>query len=68
MPDPGQRVALLVGREWRGGFRAASGPLSAEGGSIVILVAEEGEYLTAAEEERRPIRMPWPLEQLRIED
>jgi hypothetical protein len=41
VPDPGQKVALLVEGEWRGGFRAVSGPLTGKHGGIEILVAEE---------------------------
>lgn len=68
MPDPGQRVVLLVGDEWRGGFRAVSGPLTGRDGGIVVLVAEEEEYLAARKAERRPVRMEWPVEGLRIEE
>lgn len=68
VPDPGQKVALLAGGEWRGGFRAVSGPLTGKDGDIVVLVAEEEEYREARRADRRPVRMPWPVDALRIEE
>lgn len=68
MPDPGQKVALLVEGEWRGGFRAVSGPLTGKEGDIVVLVAEEEEYRVSRLADRRPVRMAWPVDGLRIEE
>lgn len=68
VPDPGQKVALLVGDEWRGGFRAVSGPLTGKNGDIEVLVAEEEEYRLSRLTDRRPVRMSWPLDRLRIEE
>lgn len=69
VPDPGQKV-MLLGPDgvWRGGFRAVSGPLSARSGGIIIRVAEEGEYRWAKLEGRPAVSMPWPLEDLKVEE
>jgi hypothetical protein len=69
VPDPGQKVLLLgVDGVWRGGFRAVSGPLSAPRGGIIVRVAEEGEYRSAGIEDRPVVSVPWPIEDVRVEE
>lgn len=57
-----------AGGEWRGGFRAVSGSLTGKEGDIVVLVAEEEEYRGDRMADRRTVRMPWPVDGLRIEE
>lgn len=68
VPDPGQRVRLLGEDEnWRGGFRAITGPLSDENYGFIIWVAEEEEWETATLKRRPAVGMPWPLDRLEAE-
>jgi hypothetical protein len=67
VPDPGQRVELLMeDGSQRGGFRAVSGPLTAGTGEIVTLIATEEEWRNAGREGRRAVGIPWPVEQLEV--
>lgn len=66
---------------WRGGYRAITDPVDARGvpeehlkaagvdpasvGSVVWITDEE-RWRAAAEEDRAPDGMPWPVEQLRV--
>ena len=67
VPDPGQRVLLLSedGSHIEG-FRAVSGPLTAETGEIIIRVATEEEYRDSTKEGRRPVSMAWPAEMVKV--
>lgn len=65
--DPGQHVDLRTeDGSWREGFRALSGPWTAETGGVVILVATEDEYRTAGREGRSAVGVPWPAGRMRV--
>lgn len=65
VPDPGQRVWIRTEQgSWRGGFRAISGPLTADNGEVIVLVAEKHEYRDAWLEDRSPIGIPLPVERV----
>jgi len=67
VPDPGQRVLLLSEDGSRiEGFRAVSGPLTAETGEIIIRVATEEEYRDSTKEGRRAVSMAWPAEMVKV--
>jgi hypothetical protein len=57
------RLRTARGR-WRGSYRAVSEPFTAEGGVVVLRVAEEEEYRAALREGRSAIGMPWPVRQV----
>ena len=67
VPDPGQRVELLLeDGSQRGGFVAASGPLTSDSGEIVVRVALEEEYRNSNRERRRAVSMAWPVARLEV--
>ena len=67
VPDLGQFVDLRTeDGAWREGFRALSGPWTAETGEVVILVATEDEYRAAGREGRRAVGVPWPVRRMRL--
>ncbi len=67
VPDPGQQVLLLSEDGSRiEGFRAVSGPISAETGEIIIWVAIEEEYRESRREGRRAVSMAWPAEKVEV--
>jgi len=67
IPDPGQYVDLrMEDGPWREGFRALSGPWTAETGEVVIRVATEDEYRAAGREGRSAIGVPWPTGRMRV--
>jgi hypothetical protein len=67
VPDPGQRVELLMENgSQRGGFRAVSGPLTAGTGEIVALIATEEEWRNAERQRRRAVGILWPVQQLEV--
>jgi hypothetical protein len=67
VPDPGQRVELLLGDgSQRSGFVAASGPLTSESGEIVVRVALEEEYRNSKRERRSAVSMAWPVARLEV--
>ena len=67
VPDPGQHVDLRAeDGSWRRGFRALSGPWTADTGEAMILVATEDEYRTASREDRSAVGVPWPAGRMRL--
>ena len=67
VPDPGQHVDLRTEEgSWREGFRALSGPWTVDEGEVVISVATEDEYRTAAREGRSAVGVPWPTRRMRL--
>lgn len=67
VPDPGQHVDLrMEDGSWREGFRALSGPWTADTGEVVIWVATEDEYRAAGKEGRSAVGVPWPTGRMRL--
>lgn len=67
VPDPGQQVLLLSEDGSRiEGFRAVTGPLTAETGQTIIRVATEEEYRESTREGRRPVSMAWPADKVEV--
>ena len=67
VPDPGQRVELLLeDGSHRSGFVAATGPLTSDSGEIVVRVALEEEYRTSKRERRSAVSMAWPVTRLEV--
>ena len=67
IPDPGQPVDLRTeAGSWRKGFRALSGPWTADTGEVVIWVATEDEYRAAGREGRSAVGVPWPTQRMRV--
>jgi hypothetical protein len=66
VPDPGQRVKLLMlNGSRRSGF-VASGLLTSDTGEIIVRVALEGEYHDAEREGRSAVNMAWPVARLEV--
>ncbi len=57
---------LLEDGSQRNSFVAASGPLTSDGGEIVIRVALEEEYRTSKRERRSAVSMAWPVASLEV--
>jgi hypothetical protein len=67
VPDPGQRVELLLeDGSQRSGFVAATGPLTSDSGEIVVRVALEDEYRDSKRERRSAVSMDWPVARLEV--
>lgn len=66
VPDPGQRILLFENGEWCVGYRAVSGPITAETGEVVILVAREEEFRSARWDGRLPVGKPWPVSRMTV--
>jgi hypothetical protein len=67
VPDPGQRVELLLeDGSQRSGFVATSGPLTSDSGEIVVRVALEEEYRDSKRERRSAVSMAWPVARLEV--
>ncbi len=67
VPDPGQRVELLLeDGSHRSGFVAASGPLTSDSGEIVVRVALEEEYRESKRQRRSAVSMAWPVARLEV--
>ena len=67
IPDPGRYVDLPTENgAWRKGFRALSGPWTADTQEVVIWVATEDEYRAAAREGHSAVGVPWSTERLRL--
>ena len=67
VPDPDQRVELLLeDGSYRSGFVAATGPLTADSGEIVVRVALEEEYRNSKRQRRRAVSMAWPVARLEV--
>ena len=67
VPDPGQRVELLLEDGSHGsGFVAASGPLTSDSGEIVVRVALEEEYRESKRQRRSAVSMAWPVARLEV--
>lgn len=67
VPDPGQQVRLVSeDGSYIDGFRAVSGPLTAETGGIIIRVATEEEYRESRREGRRAVSMAWPADKVEV--
>ncbi len=67
VPNPGQHVDLrMEDGSWREGFRALSGPWTAETGEVVIRGATEDEYRAAGREGRSTVGVPWPTGRMRV--
>ncbi|HZB83412.1 MAG TPA: hypothetical protein VE288_11305 [Rubrobacteraceae bacterium] len=67
VPDPGQHVRLRLRHGWlQGEYRAISGPISGEGGEVMVRVAEEREYIKAYWEGRPAVGDLWPLKQMEV--
>jgi hypothetical protein len=67
VPDPWEHVDLRAeDGSWREGFRALSGPWTADTGEVMIWVATEDEYRSAVREGRSAIGVPWPAGRIRL--
>ena len=67
IPDQGRYVDLPTENgAWRKGFRALSGPWTADTQEVVIWVATEDEYRAAAREGHSAVGVPWSTERLRL--
>ena len=67
VPDPGQRVELLLeDGSHSSGFVAASGPLTSDSGEIVVRVALAEEYRDSKRERRSAVSMAWPVARLEV--
>jgi hypothetical protein len=67
VPDPGQRVELLLeDGSQRSGFVAATGPLTSDSGEIVVRVALAEEYRDSKRERRSAVSMAWPVARLEV--
>ena len=67
VPDPGQQVRLRMRHgQWRGKYRAISGPISGEGGEVMVRVSSEQEYREARQQGRRAGGELWPVKQIEL--
>ena len=67
VPGPGEVVDLrMEDGSWRQGFRALSGPTTAETGGVLVRVCTEDEHEEAHRDERRAVGMWWPVARMRV--